>query len=395
MKLLITVLLFWASAYSATFSEEPSHSKIKKIAIVESNNERLDDRVHTIPMVEHITDSALVALKAYVSPRIAINAKSDPDVFFTIMEWVSLQWKHDGFNEPPANASSLDILKLAATGSKFRCIEYGKVVSDVLLSYGYISRIIGMNSKDVAYGALGMGHAASEVWSNTLQKWIYIDPQFCLYAMHNKQYLNYYDMYQLRKQGKYNEIEFEVGDSYLKNNGLKKAEVLAEYRKFLSNYFGYLMTPYYRESSKSLISLPLEAKEQFLTSQGLSSFPLIFTQNPRDLYFSINRTLIVFNYRELSPALSQIIQDFKLQSNEDYLNNMYLFAAKPDYTLTLQNNMPWFDHYEYKNDKGSWVKLAGNTLDWKAVEGLNTLSVRSINTAGIPGVVTTVVVKYQ
>ncbi len=29
-----------------------------------------------------------------------------------------------------------------------------------------------------------MGHVVSEVWSNTLDKWIFLDPQFSIHAKH-------------------------------------------------------------------------------------------------------------------------------------------------------------------------------------------------------------------
>jgi len=81
----------------------------------------------------------------------------------------------------------------------------------------------------------------------------------------------------------------------------------------------------------------LDSKDQFLTSQGLTAHPMIFTQNPRDLYFALNHTLIIFNYKEFSPNLQQILSDFKINNNDEYLSNiMYLSAAKPNFTITLQ-----------------------------------------------------------
>lgn len=369
--------------------------KLKKITIVESNNERLDDRFHTLTIPNTLQDSILVSLKKHVSASLSTNNLSDPEVFFKVMEWVGIQWKHNGFNEPPPDASSLDILKLANNGTEFRCLEYGRVVSDVLLSLGYVSRLIGMNSKDIAYGALGMGHAASEVWSNTLQKWIYIDPQFCVYAKYKGEYLNYYDIYLLRKQGKYNQIEFIVSDLFLTKNGLKKQQVISEYRKFLDPYFGYLMTPYFRDNKISLITLSLDSKDQFLTSQGLTARSMVFTQNPRDLYYALNHTLVIFNYKESSPNLQQILSDFKINNNDEYLANMYLFAAKPNFTLNLQNNMPWFSHYEFKIDNGNWSSLTKDELDWNVPEGESTIYIRSVNQAGITGIVTKIRINYN
>jgi len=395
MKLFTLFIILAVSSHLSLFSRQIDTTKTKKIVIVESNNERLDDKENTIPFRVDINDSSIYQLREYVRKQIQLPVDSDLQVIFSVMEWVRNQWAHDGFNEPPASATSLEILKLAQQGAKYSCNEYGAVFSDVLLSLGYISRIVNLNSLDIAYGPLGMGHVASEVWSNSLQKWIFIDPQFCMYAKHNGQYLNYYEIFQLRKQGKYNDIEFVMPNSYVKNNKLNKTQLVVEYRKFLQNYFGYLVTPYRRNNFSSLIVLMLDAKEQFLTNQGLSSYPLVFTHDPKDFYFPINRTLIVFNYQALSPSWSKIVNDYQLQTMQDYTNNMYKFAAKPDFTLLFQNSMPWFNHYEFKMEDGPWIPLDNDLVNWVAKEGINTVRARAVNFAGIPGPTTMIRIKYE
>lgn len=395
MKIFTLLLLLIVCMYIPAQARRLDTSKTKKIVILESNNERLDTKENTIPFRIDISDSTLFQLRDYVKSQVNIPIDSDPQAIFSVMEWVRNQWAHDGFNEPPPSSTSLEILKLARQGSKFSCNEYGAVFSDILLSLGYISRIVNLNSRDIAYGPLGMGHVASEVWSNSLQKWIFIDPQFCMSAKYKGQYLNYYEIYQVRKQGKYNDIEFTMPNSYIKNNNLNKTQLVVEYRKFLQNYFGYLVTPYRRDNFSSLMVLMLEAKEQFLTNQGLSSYPLVFTHDPKDFYFPINRTLIVFNYQALSPSWSQIVNEYQLQTMQDYKDNMYKFAAKPEFTLLFQNNMPWFDHYEFQIENSPWIPLQNDLVNWMAKDGVNTIHARSVNFAGIPGPTTTIRIKYE
>lgn len=395
MKIFTLLLLLIVCMYIPAQARRLDTSKTKKIVILESNNERLDTKENTIPFRIDISDSTLFQLRDYVKSQVNIPIDSDPQAIFSVMEWVRNQWAHDGFNEPPPSSTSLEILKLARQGSKFSCNEYGAVFSDILLSLGYISRIVNLNSRDIAYGPLGMGHVASEVWSNSLQKWIFIDPQFCMSAKYKGQYLNYYEIYQVRKQGKYNDIEFTMPNSYIKNNNLNKTQLVVEYRKFLQNYFGYLVTPYRRDNFSSLMVLMLEAKEQFLTNQGLSSYPLVFTHDPKDFYFPINRTLIVFNYQALSPSWSQIVNEYQLQTMQDYKDNMYKFAAKPEFTLLFQNNMPWFDHYEFQIENSPWIPLQNDLVNWMAKDGINTIHARSVNFAGIPGPTTTIRIKYE
>ncbi|MBK9249619.1 MAG: hypothetical protein IPM69_16250 [Ignavibacteria bacterium] len=395
MKLVTILIISFLCAHLMMFSSVQENTKPKKIVVIESNNVRLDDKENTIPFRVDINDSSVYKLRDYIKSQISISTESDPQIIFSLMEWVRNQWQHDGFSEPPPDATSLEILQLASKGAKFSCNEYGAVFSDVLLSMGYISRIVNLNSIDIAYGPLGMGHVASEVWSNTMQKWMFIDPQFCISAQHKGQYLSYYDIYQLRKQGKYNDIEFMVPSSHLKKINQTKAAVVSEYRKFIQNYFGYLVTPYRRSNFSSLIVLMLDAKEQFLTNQGLSSHPLVFTHDPKDFYFPINRTLVVFNYQAFSPSWSQIVSEYQLQTMDDYKKNMYKFAAKPDFTLLFQNNMPWFDHYEFKNENGEWIPLQNDLVNWVAKDGLNTIHARAVNVMGVCGPATTVKIRYE
>ena len=159
-------------------AKEPSRMRIKKISIIESNNMLLNAKSESIPFTAEMGDPYLISLKQHVSKNITLTHGDELATIFSLLEWVSNQWRHDSYNAPPARATALDILTLAAQGERFSCNSYATVVTDVLLSYGYIARIISLNSKDIAYGPLGMGHVAAEVWSNSLQKWIFIDPQF-------------------------------------------------------------------------------------------------------------------------------------------------------------------------------------------------------------------------
>ncbi|MFN8361104.1 MAG: hypothetical protein U0264_14415 [Candidatus Kapaibacterium sp.] len=391
MKLCITILVaitFWMPISA----KETSRLRVKKVSVIESNNKLLDENVSTIPFTADLADSYITDLKQYVSRRVNSTDKSDPAIILSLLEWVSNQWQHDGVNAPPARANALEILTLAAQGGRFSCNSYSTVLSDVLLAYGYISRVISLNSKDIAYGTLGMGHVAVEVWSNSLQKWIFIDPQYSVYATYHGEYLNYYDIYRLRAESKYNEIEFHVANSHLTINHQTKDEAIAQYRSFLSEYFGYIVTPYEHAESISMLVLPMESKDQFLTNQGRTSYPLVFTEEPEDFYFSINTTLVVFTQGTCT-------LDRKHSDTRPFFEETEKSAGQgipeSNFTLQLRNNMPWFDHYEYKNKNNVWVSTKHSTLPWKVSDGVSTFTVRAVNMAGVAGVPTSIKLKYE
>ena len=118
MKLFTLFIILAVSSHLSLFSRQVDTPKTKKIVIVESNNERLDNKENTIPFRIDISDSSLFKLREYVTSQIHLPMDSDPQTILSVMEWVRNQWAHDGFNEPPASATSLEILKLAQQGSK-------------------------------------------------------------------------------------------------------------------------------------------------------------------------------------------------------------------------------------------------------------------------------------
>jgi hypothetical protein len=293
--------------------------------------------------------------------------------------------------------NSLEILKAAKSGRNFSCIEYAKVMSDILTTHGYISRVVGITTSNIAYGSIGEGHAVSEVWSNTLRKWIFIDPQFSIHARYKGQFLNFYEMYDLKKRGKYNDIEFDVSDSYCRVNRRNRKDILMEYKAFLSRYFSYMMIDIVKDGKSILLIYGLDGKDQFLTSQGGNGKTSIFTDNIHDMYFDLNQTTILFDFNIPTLDCSTIVQKYDIKNRQDYLSKMSEFASVPDFTLSFTTNTPWFSHYEVKHDeKSDWKTIQSiNNYQWKLHDGMNEIHVRSVNQSGIYGVITKMQIQYQ
>lgn len=101
----------------------------------------------------------------------------DLDRIKMVLDWTSKQWEHNGSNTP-SKSDALTILKEAHEGNHFRCVEYGIVCSAALNSIGLHARVLGLKTRDVEVVMYGAGHVTTEVYSPTLKKWIFIDPQF-------------------------------------------------------------------------------------------------------------------------------------------------------------------------------------------------------------------------
>ena len=380
----------------AISAEDLSMPKLKKIKIISSNNVLLEDGYKHMPIQKKINSSEYRKLKKYVLKKIDLQKFSDPEIIITALAWVSVQWEHDGINEPPKKSASYQILQNAAKGERYRCVEYGKVFSDLMRSLGYVSRGVRLQDINVAYGGVGMGHVAAEVWSNSLQKWIFVDPQFGVYVKHDNKFVNFHEMYQLKRNGKFNEISF-ISGSVLKFSNIKKSKFIKEYKKFIENQFGYLATAYLFADGKIVsLKLPLDGKDLPLTFQGLPCDGNVFTQDVSDFYFSLNKTLIVFNYKESNPvSFMKLFRDKNIKTNKEYMESMPSFAAKPNYKLEFKNNMPWFDYYEVKIDAKLWKKIKGHLFDWTLKKGKNMIEVRGVNKAGLSGITTKIKFAYN
>jgi len=153
--------------------------ELMKIEVIATNNYQTTTFQHSTELKISQDNN----LASYVFERIQFQNLSDPNVFIQVMDWVASQWQHDGFNQAPSDMSSLEMLKYVhEQGERYRCVEYGKVMADILSLMGYYARHIGLQSNDVAYGGWGKRYVATEVWSNTL---------------------NIHDIYLLKTQGKF------------------------------------------------------------------------------------------------------------------------------------------------------------------------------------------------
>jgi len=380
-KLIIALVLIGATVFG-------QGDKLKRITIVESNNPVLNYNYEKLPLQDSINMLEVRELKDYVLSKTTFNSKKEPDFFFELMGWVSNQWEHNGWHAAPDTLNSLGILKsVHDDGQQYRCVEYGVVLNDILNSFGYVSRTVALKHKDADYGGAGMGHVATEVWSNKLNKWIFLDPQFGIYAQKENVPLNIFELYQIKKAGAFEKIEFiEVKSNKASN----------EYGTgFLSNYLGYIDIKQKCRNHYYSLVLKMEGERDFFTFQAFPISKLAFTKNVDDLYYSINQTMVLFDYNE--SEIRRTKEEFgklDIKSVEDFNDNMAMFAAKPNFILSLDNNMPWFKNYI--------VRLNGNVIEEQSEgyfvnlkEGISILTIVAVNQNDIEGIPTTFKLKYE
>ena len=81
-----------------------------------------------------------------------------------------------------------------------------------------------------------------------------------------------------------------------------------------------------------------------------------------------------------------------IKTEEDFNNNMYLFAPQPNMKLKFANNMPWFKEYlVYLND--NLVEPQENEYIFTLKTGINILKVFATNQVGAKGIPTIIKIK--
>ena len=91
--------------------------------------------------------------------------------------WVTGRWRHSGSNVP-SMSNPLVILREAAKGANFRCVEYSVVMVGVSQAMGMPARMVGLKTRYAATAHSGAGHVVTEIWLDDFKKWVLVDPQF-------------------------------------------------------------------------------------------------------------------------------------------------------------------------------------------------------------------------
>lgn len=379
---------------SSFFAFSSVSKELLKVEVTATNNYQSTTLEHP----KELQTSQDPNLTSYVFERIQFQNLSDPDLFIQVMDWVASQWQHDGFNQAPSDMSSLEILKnVHEKGERYRCVEYGKVMADILSSMGHYSRQIGIQSNDVAYGGWGKGHVATEVWSNTLNKWVFFDPQFSIYAIYNDEYLNIHDIYLLKTQGKFEQIDFITTSKYANANNIDPDEAEKNYESFLSNYLGFHISSRYIHGKKQSVYLMMESELPALTFQGMgSNSKSLFTNSSDIAYPELNQvTISLTALPNENSNFQSVFEEYDIQTEEQYINNMWRFAAKGEVAMSFDTNMDNFQSYQIKTGNDKWAIIEENEFIWKLSQGKNLFQVRGISKSGVYGPITFVEIMYQ
>ena len=125
----------------------------------------------------------------YKLDNLVAGKKTDFERVQAVCAWVHRQWKHNGSNEPQ-HYDPVSILQEAAQGKRFRCVEYGIVLTGALSALGIPARTLGLGTADVETRKARAGHVLAEAWLADQRKWMLVDGQWDVIPLLNGVPLN-------------------------------------------------------------------------------------------------------------------------------------------------------------------------------------------------------------
>ena len=120
-------------------------------------------------------NDSLVKLKNTYNLDSVAGDGDELSTLLNLLNWVHNTISHDGGNAGPDPRNSMNILRyFRETGNGVNCIMMALVLNEAYLSMGFKSRVIHGNGKKWVFN--GEWHAFNIVYSNSLDKWIFVDP---------------------------------------------------------------------------------------------------------------------------------------------------------------------------------------------------------------------------
>jgi hypothetical protein len=92
-----------------------------------------------------------------------------------LLTWASTRWAHAGSSEG-GTSDALALLERAQAGERFRCVEYGVLLSAALRARQIPALVLGI-TVDPYHAGLGCGHVVSAAWIDELGRWVVLDGQ--------------------------------------------------------------------------------------------------------------------------------------------------------------------------------------------------------------------------
>lgn len=288
------------------------------------------------------------------------------DRMLRVKNWVAAQWAHGvPAPYPPWNAMIvLDWIRAGKTGGA--CGQYSQVLLQSLAALGFSARYVEIGSLDNPYA-----HFVTEVWSNDFEKWVMLDADYNVHFERDGVPLN----------------ALELHDALLDDTLVGVRPVLGSMRE---GHPSPDMWP--KQTAEFYHYVRYHLKADHLAKPDEPPFDrfndMIGFEDPRVEPWERSQVNSPFPKERLTKLRTSDRDALYLRLNQIQLE--VLSNTPTGVVFGLRNNVPEFDHYEFRiiNASGAataWQSLREPMLTWPWSDPGSSLEVRGINIRGIAG----------
>lgn len=274
MKRIFTIAILLSAALSSCTMRQLGHvfygMPSTRVHRIQFEKENLNADIKFV-YPDTSNDSYLKELReTYKLAELTRQAKTDKEKALILLGWTNQQWSHNGGNEP-SKPDALTILKEVKDGKRYRCVEYGVVSTDAMLSVGLKARVLGLKTKDVETAKTGAGHVLAEVWLQEFSKWALVDGQFNIMPILNGIPLNAVEF----QDAIVNKKPFELINSQGKVSDIARKS----YLDFIPHYLYYFDISFdERRIAKKETKYTYNEKPKLMLVPSGNKNPVIFQQ---------------------------------------------------------------------------------------------------------------------
>lgn len=129
------------------------------------------------------SDSNLVRIRRHFNLDSIAGKGDEISQIKNLMTWVHNRVRHDGNSSNPASKNAIDIINVCDTENRgVNCRMLATVLNECYLAMGFKSRFITCMPKEYINDC----HVINAVYSDTLGKWLWMDPTFDAYVSDEK-----------------------------------------------------------------------------------------------------------------------------------------------------------------------------------------------------------------
>lgn len=213
-----------------------------------------------------IEDSNLIKTRLELKLDSIAGKANEISRILNVLHWVHFVVWHDGEASNPTSKNALDLISYCKKQSRgMTCRMMATILNECYLSLGINSRLVTCMPKEIIFDEC---HVINAVFSNQLNKWIWIDPTFDAYVMdENGGLLGIQEVRErlingepllLNPEANWNRLTSQTKENYLENYMAKNL-----YRLECQVASGYNTESWFKGKEISYIELiPLDGLEQ-------------------------------------------------------------------------------------------------------------------------------------